>query len=37
VLVKVTADSIATKLVYIDENKASHVADEHSARALPAL
>ena len=37
VLVKVTADSIATKLVYIDENKVSHVADEHSARALPAL
>jgi hypothetical protein len=36
VLVKVTADSITTKLIYLDEDKASHVADEHTGRALPA-
>ena len=36
VLVKVNADSIATKLVYIDENKVTHVADEHAGRWLPA-
>jgi hypothetical protein len=35
VLVKVNAEGITTKLVYIDENKAAHVADEHAARALP--
>jgi hypothetical protein len=36
VLVKVGAEGITTKLVYIDENKVSHVADEHSSLALPA-
>jgi hypothetical protein len=35
VLVKVNAEGITTKLVYIDENKAAHAADEHAARALP--
>jgi hypothetical protein len=37
VLVKVTTEGVATKLVYIDENKVAHVADEHAAHALPAL
>jgi hypothetical protein len=37
VLVRVNAEGITTKLVYLDENKAAHVADEHTARALPAL
>jgi hypothetical protein len=36
VLVKVGAESITTKLVYIDENKLSHVADEHAGLALSA-
>jgi hypothetical protein len=36
VLVNVGAERITTRLVYIDENKVSHVADEHAARALPA-
>ena len=36
VLVKVNAETIATRLVYIDETKAVHVADDHAARALPA-
>ena len=36
VLVKVNAEGITTKLVYLDENKVAHVADEHAAPALPA-
>ncbi len=36
VLVKVDADSITTRLVYLDESGAAKVADEHSGRALPA-
>lgn len=36
VLVKVNGEGIATKLVYLDDNKAVHVADEHAAPALPA-
>ena len=36
VLVKVSADSIATKLVYIDDEGRAQVADEHTGRALPA-
>jgi hypothetical protein len=35
VLVKVNAEGISTKLVYVDDNKAAHVADEHTFRALP--
>jgi len=34
VLVKVKGDKITTSLVYIDENNAVHVADEHTARML---
>lgn len=34
VLVKVTTEGIATRLVYLDENKVAHVADEHAAPAL---
>ncbi len=36
VLVKVNAEGITTKLVYIDENKAAQVADEHTVHARPA-
>jgi hypothetical protein len=36
VLVKVNAEAIATKLVYIDDNKAVHATDEHAARARSA-
>jgi hypothetical protein len=36
VLVKVSPRGIATKLVYIDENKATHIADEHTAPILTA-
>jgi hypothetical protein len=36
VLVKVTAEGIATRLVYLDENKVAQVADEHAARVLSA-
>jgi hypothetical protein len=36
VLVKVNGEGIATKLVYLDDNKAVHVADEHAGAALPA-
>ncbi len=36
VLVKVNAQGIATKLVYIDKNKATQVADQHAAQLLPA-
>ena len=36
VLVKVDADTIATRLVYLDEQGRAQVADEHAARALPA-
>ena len=36
VLVKVSADHIATKLVYLDENKVPQIADEHVAVAMPA-
>jgi hypothetical protein len=35
VLVRVNAEGISTKLVYLDDNKAAHVADEHTVRALP--
>lgn len=34
VLVRVSAGEISTKLVYLDEHGAVHVADEHSTRAL---
>jgi hypothetical protein len=37
VLVKVSAEGLLTKLVYLDENKAAQVADEHAAALLPAL
>lgn len=36
VLVKVDAERITTKLVYLDEDKAAQVADEHAGRALRA-
>ena len=36
VLVSVTSDAIATKLVYIDEKQITHVVDEHAGLALPA-
>lgn len=36
VLVKVNDEGIATRLVYLDEDKVAHIADEHAARALPA-
>jgi len=36
VLVKVNAENITTKLVYIEAGKAAKVADEYAARALPA-
>jgi hypothetical protein len=36
VLANVTADRITTRLVYLDDNKVAHVADEHTAVALPA-
>ncbi|MGZ4975204.1 MAG: hypothetical protein ACXWDN_20770, partial [Limisphaerales bacterium] len=36
VLVKVSPQGIATKLVYIDENNATHIADEHTAPVLTA-
>lgn len=35
VLVKVDAERITTKLVYLDEDKVAQVADEHAWRALP--
>jgi hypothetical protein len=35
VLVKIEADRIATKLVYVDDDSVVQVADEHLARALP--
>jgi len=34
VLVKVDAERIATKLVYLEEDKVAQVADEHAGRAL---
>jgi len=36
VLVRVDANSIATRLVYLDEQSQPHVADDHAARALRA-
>lgn len=36
VLVKVDAENITTRLVYIEPGKAAQVADEHTARLLPA-
>jgi K+ transporter len=36
VLVKVNAEGISTRLVYIGDDNAAHVADEHAALALPA-
>ena len=36
VLVKVGVQDLTTRLVYLDENKATQVADEHTARLLPA-
>ncbi|HOX55714.1 MAG TPA: metallophosphoesterase family protein [Candidatus Paceibacterota bacterium] len=36
VLVKVHAEGITTRLVYLDEDAAVHVADEHTTLALPA-
>ncbi|HOC56685.1 MAG TPA: immunoglobulin domain-containing protein [Verrucomicrobiota bacterium] len=37
VLVKVNAGGITTKLVYLDDNKVAHVADENAMGALPTL
>jgi hypothetical protein len=36
VLVKVNAERITTKLVYLDEDKVAQVADEHAGHVLPA-
>jgi hypothetical protein len=36
VLLKVGADRITTRLVYLDDNKLAHVADEHAGQLLPA-
>ena len=37
VLVKVSAQGITTKLVYLDDNKVAHVADENTITAAPVL
>ena len=36
VLVKLSGDTLATKLVYLDEHQAVHVEDAHAGLALPA-